>query len=171
MGSKKQPLAANLREIPHTKKHRQTNSGNLPLIQCLGWQVDKTPSFPSEEQWGFIRPKPCLAKMGLTSSFENIASYLTDYPEIHGWIRKKTKCLGIFRWENNSISKNRAIWRYHAIYVFFQDFFWLTFPAEILEKVNDWIQTFSHGLWNHNHTVDGSKIRLTSGYGSLSHYL
>ena len=37
---------------------------------------------------------------------------------------------------------------------FFQDFFWLTFPAEILDKVNDWIQTFPW-LLKSNHTVDG----------------
>ena len=84
--------------------------------------------------------------MGLTSSFENIASYLTDYPEIHGWIRKKNKMLGNFQVR---ISQYQKIEQFGGIMLsmfFFQDFFWLTFPAEILDKVNDWIQTFSHGL-------------------------
>lgn len=146
MGSKKQPLAANLREIPHTKKHKQTTAGNLPLIQCLGWQVDKTPSFSQRRRLGFHKAESCLGEMGLTSLFETSLHILLIIQKSLWMDTKKNKMLGNFQVR---IRQYRKIEQFGGIMLSMP--FSRFFPAHILSwniGKGQWLDpNIFHGLW------------------------
>ena len=97
MGSKQQTLAANLREIPHTKKHKQTIQETYNSSSVWGDKSINAP-FSQRRRMGFHKAETLSVKDGVDQLVEKIASYLTDYLEIpvDGY-EKKNKMRGNFQ--------------------------------------------------------------------------